>query len=109
MLALGVSMAISSLNVIWRDVQWIWPVIMQTGFFLTPIMYSMDIFKGVSVSWILKYNPMTAVLDSMRFTLINTPASLSMDMAYAAVFALVAIVAGWLIFYWLEPRFGEEV
>jgi lipopolysaccharide transport system permease protein len=109
MLALGVSMAIASLNVIWRDVQWIWPVIMQTGFFLTPIMYSMDIFKGVSVSWILKYNPMTAVLDSMRFTLINTPASLSMDMLYAAVFALVAIVVGWLIFYWLEPRFGEEV
>jgi lipopolysaccharide transport system permease protein len=108
-LTLGVSMVISSLNVIWRDVQWIWPVVMQAGFFLTPIMYSMDILKGVPMAWVLQFNPMTAILNSMRFSLINTPASLTGDMVYATLIALILLAAGWLIFYKLEPRFGEEV
>jgi lipopolysaccharide transport system permease protein len=109
LLALGVSMAISSLNVIWRDIQWIWPVIMQAGFFLTPVMYSMDIFKGFSYAWILQFNPMTAILNSMRYVLIDTPASILNDMAYATAFTIIVIVIGWLIFNRLEPRFGEEV
>jgi lipopolysaccharide transport system permease protein len=108
-LALGVSLAISSLNVIWRDIQWIWPVIMQTGFFLTPVMYSMDIFKGFSYSWILQFNPMAAILDSLRYVLIDRPVPILNEMAYATIIALIAIVAGWLIFIKLEPRFGEEV
>jgi lipopolysaccharide transport system permease protein len=108
-LALGVSMAISSLNVIWRDIQWIWPVIMQAGFFLTPVMYSMDIFKGFSYAWVLQLNPMSAVLDSLRYVMINRPVPILNDMVYAAIIAVIAIVVGWLVFNKLEPRFGEEV
>ena len=109
MLALGVSLMISSLNVIWRDVQWIWPVIMQAGFFLTPVMYSMDTLKGIPQAWVLKYNPMTAILDSIRYVLINRQAPILNDMVYATVFAGIVIVVGWLVFRKLEPRFGEEV
>jgi lipopolysaccharide transport system permease protein len=108
-LALGVSLAISSLNVIWRDIQWAWPVVMQAGFFLTPIMYSMDTLKGIPQSWILKLNPMADILDSMRYVLINRNAPLVNDLAYAAMAALALVVIGWLIFSRLEPRFGEEV
>jgi lipopolysaccharide transport system permease protein len=108
-LALGVSMAISSLNVIWRDVQWIWPVVMQAGFFLTPVMYSMDIFKGFSYAWVLQLNPMSAILNSLRYALINRPVPILYEMAYAVAFSAVVIVLGWLVFSRLEPRFGEEV
>jgi lipopolysaccharide transport system permease protein len=114
-LALGVSLMISSLNVIWRDVQWIWPVVMQAGFFLTPIMYSRNIFDSMPyVGEVLKYNPMAAILDSLRYVLINKSAPLFyaqvLDyMGYAAIVAIVAVVAGWLVFNRLEPRFGEEV
>lgn len=109
LLALGVSMAISSLNVIWRDIQWIWPVIMQAGFFLTPVMYSMDIFKGFSYAWVLQLNPMSAILDSLRYALINRQVPILNEMVYAAIIAIIAIAVGWLIFSKLEPRFGEEV
>ena len=108
-LALGVSLIISSLNVIWRDVQWIWPVVMQAGFFLTPVMYSMDTFKGIPESWVLKYNPMGAVLDSLRYILMSRPAPILTDLGYAGILAIVIITAGWRIFNKLEPRFGEEV
>jgi lipopolysaccharide transport system permease protein len=107
--ALGVSLLISSLNVVWRDVQWIWPVVMQAGFFLTPIMYSLDIFNGLPYVWALQYNPMTAILDSLRFALMNRPAPIVSYLSFAAAVSLVVTVAGALVFNWLEPRFGEEV
>lgn len=114
-LALGVSLTIASLNVIWRDVQWIWPVVMQAGFFLTPIMYSRGIFDSIPYAGeVLKYNPMAAILDSLRYVLINRSAPLFYAqilnyMEYAAIVAIVMIAAGWLVFNKLEPRFGEEV
>jgi lipopolysaccharide transport system permease protein len=114
-LALGVSLLISSLNVIWRDVQWIWPVVMQAGFFLTPIMYFRNIFDNIPyVGEVLKYNPMAAILDSLRYVLINQYApqfyGRILDYTgYAIMFAAALMVAGWFVFNRLEPRFGEEV
>jgi lipopolysaccharide transport system permease protein len=108
-LALGVGFALSSLNVVWRDVQWIWPVVMQAGFFLTPIMYSMDLFSGFKFAWVLSLNPMTAVLDSLRYALIGRQVPILFDLCYVSALAIILIIAGWLVFNRLEPRFGEEV
>ncbi|OPY27208.1 MAG: ABC-2 type transporter [Methanocella sp. PtaU1.Bin125] len=108
-LALGVSLAIASLNVVLRDIQWIWPVVMQAGFFLTPILYSMDILKGIPFAWVLQYNPMGSILEAMRHVLIGRPAPLLFDLGYAALVAAAMLAIGWLIFVRLEPRFGEEV
>jgi lipopolysaccharide transport system permease protein len=107
--ALGVGLAISALNVTLRDIQWIWPVIMQAGFFLTPIMYSLDTLKGVPFAWALAYNPMGNILDGFRYVLIGRPTPLLNGLAYAALIALAMLAIGWLIFSKLEPRFGEEV
>ena len=112
-LALGVALIISSLNVIWRDIQWIWPVIMQAGFFLTPIMYSMSMFQGYGDAWVLNYNPMAGILNALRDVLIIYPvpavATIAGSLAYPALTALVLVIIGWLLFNRLEPRFGEEV
>jgi lipopolysaccharide transport system permease protein len=107
--ALGVGLAISALNVTLRDIQWIWPVVMQAGFFLTPIMYSLETLKGIPFAWALAYNPMGNILDALRCVLIGRPAPLLTDLAYAALAAVAVLAVGWIIFSKLEPRFGEEV
>lgn len=107
--ALGVSLALASLNVTLRDIRWIWPVVMQAGFFLTPVMYSTGTLKGIPFGWALEFNPMGCILDALRCVLIGRPAPLLNDLAYAALVALAALVIGWVIFSKLEPRFGEEV
>ena len=108
-LALGVSLTIASLNVIWRDVQWIWPVVMQAGFFLTPVMYSMATLNGIPFARLLALNPMAGILDSLRYSLIGMPAPIITDIAYVAVFAFVLLLLGGLIFSRMEPKFAEEV
>ena len=39
LIILGLSLALSALNVYFRDVQFIWAVVIQIGFFATPIIY----------------------------------------------------------------------
>ena len=64
-LSLGLSFLLSVLNVYFRDIQFIWQVAVQAGFFLSPIFYSLDIFPE-NIRMILSINPMVHVLDIAR-------------------------------------------
>lgn len=110
-LVLGVSLAIASLNVRFRDIQWIWSVVMQAGFFATPIMYSMSVFKDKTVAGLISYNPVGAIMGLLRDTSIYSGLYHTdlMIILYTAIFAIVVLFAGWLIFKRLEPDFAEEV
>ncbi len=108
---LGLSLAIASLNVRYRDVQWIWGVVMQAGFFATPIMYSMTVFNESQYAWILGYNPMGMIMGLTRDTLIyglNATVGLEYVWLVAAV-SIITLVVGWLVFSRIEPMFAEEV
>ncbi|CAJ35696.1 ABC transporter permease [Methanocella arvoryzae] len=110
-IVLGISLGIASLNVKYRDVQWIWGVIMQAGFFATPIMYSIDIFKDSQYAWILASNPIGVLMELMRDSLIygiNNTVSLNL-IWFVVLVCLIVLGAGWLIFNKIEPEFAEEV
>jgi len=106
---LGISLAIASLNVRFRDVQWIWAVVIQVGFFLTPIMYSISIFKGSGYEWLINLNPIGVLMDITRDTLIYSTVPSSLDLIYAIGSSLLLLALGWMIFNRLEPSFAEEV
>jgi lipopolysaccharide transport system permease protein len=108
-LVLGASLAIASLNVRFRDIQWIWPVIMQAGFFMTPIIYSMDFFQGKPFAGILALNPMGIILNEMRDALIYDRLPQAADVAYISIIAFLMLIAGLAIFRKMEPTFAEEV
>jgi len=110
-LVLGVSLIIASLNVRYRDIQWIWGVVMQAGFFVTPIMYSMDVFKGKNYASLINFNPIGAIMGLLRNTSIYSGIStIDVDtLGYVTFFSVVVLVIGWLVFKWFEPTFAEEV
>jgi len=61
-LILGLALPLSVLNVKYKDVQFIWGVIIHAGFFLTPIFYSIDILPQ-QVQSILIYSPMVQIVN----------------------------------------------
>lgn len=107
-LALGVSMALSALNVYYRDVQFIWDVLMQAGFFATPILYTLDILPETLQKFAL-LNPMARIIISARNTVIySTPASLE-DLLFMFASSIFFLIIGYAIFSRLEPGFAEEI
>lgn len=105
---LGLSMALSALNVYFRDVQFIWRLVVQVGFFATPILYPITIFPE-SVQRILMLNPMAQIITMMRdCSLYGIPPDL-MNLTYIAVSAVLVLQLGYFIFERLEPKFAEAI
>jgi lipopolysaccharide transport system permease protein len=107
--ALGIALAIASLNVRFRDVQWMWAVVMQAGFFATPIMYSVSIFQNSTHLKLLAYNPMGLIIDMMRNMLIYQQWPATTGLIFTGAVAALCLALGSLVFRKLEPSFAEEV
>jgi lipopolysaccharide transport system permease protein len=107
-ISLGLSLALSSLNVFYRDVQFIWQVLLQVGYFVTPILYTIDIFPKNLQKFVL-LNPIARILISARDTIIySSPAKIE-DLLFMFLSSIVFLLVGYIIFSRLEPRFAEEI
>lgn len=108
MLIVGLSLGLASLNVYYRDIQYIWAVILQAGFFATPILFPISIIP-VKYVWIVKLNPMTHVIDMLRGSMIYSTSPITIDLIFVIISTFMILVIGYIIFLRLEPRFAEEV
>lgn len=65
--ATGIGMYLAALNVKYRDVKQALPFFIQTGLFLTPVIYPVTLVPA-QYQWILYLNPMTGVITTIRST-----------------------------------------
>jgi len=106
--SLGLSLALSALNVFYRDVQFIWQVLLQVGYFATPILYTIDIFPKNLQKFVL-LNPIARIIISARDTIIySSPAKIE-DLLFMFLSSTVFLIVGYIIFSRLEPGFAEEI
>jgi ABC-2 type transport system permease protein len=70
-LALGCSLFLSAAFVKFRDIGYIWEVIMQAGFYLTPVLYPMSQIPNETFRKIILLNPMAQAIQDARFSLIS--------------------------------------
>lgn len=105
---LGISLPLSVLNVKYRDVQFIWKVILQAGFFVTPVFYKLDILP-TNIQGILKYSPMVQIITmAHNISLYDTLPSLE-SVEIAIFTTLIIFVIGYFIFYKCQKRVVEEL
>lgn len=107
-LSLGVSIALAALNVFFRDVQFIWQVILQAGFFATPVIYTIDIFPPY-LQKIVLLNPMARIIISARDCIIYSLPVSNENILFIVVASLIILVSGYIIFFRLEQNFAEEI
>lgn len=69
--ALGISLLLSSAYVKYRDVNYIWEVIMQAGFYMTPIIYPIAKITNLSLQKIIMLNPMAQAIQDSRYAVIT--------------------------------------
>jgi ABC-2 type transport system permease protein len=69
--ALGFSLFLSAAYVKYRDVSYIWDVVMQAGFYVTPILYPLSLIPNVTFQKILLLNPMAQAIQEARHALVT--------------------------------------
>lgn len=107
-LALGLVMLTSALNVFSRDLRLVTPFVMQLWMILTPVMYPLEEVEG-NLRGIYIANPMTGVVESFRSVLVygeNPDFSLLLP---AMVLAIVVLVIGTLYFSNVQHRFADVI
>ncbi len=107
-LVLGIGWLLSALRVFIKDVGEIVGVVLQLGFWFTPIFWSADNIPD-EYKYLIKLNPMFYIIDGYRNTFINhvwfweqyrvTP--------YFLVTTGVLFIAGAVVFKRLRPHFGD--
>ena len=105
---LGLALILASIDVYFRDIEYMTGVVTMAWIWLTPIMYPMDIVPP-ELSWIINLNPMTPIVRSYQNILYYKMAPDVASLVHVAVIAVLFLIAGELIFIKLEKRFAEEM
>ncbi len=63
---------LSAVNVKYRDVRYVLPFLIQTLFFITPVMYDTSIIKQPWIKSILELNPLNFAIELVRNNMMNT-------------------------------------
>ncbi len=107
--ALGISFISSATAVFFKDTRNFLDIVMQLWFFLTPIIYRMqDVFPNGQriLYWV---NPPASLISSFRLLFYDV-AWPDMSFLVRMFFSCaITLVAGWLYFMKLSPKFVEEL
>ena len=108
--AFGIGMIVALLNVRYRDVSYLTAVGLQVLFYATPIVYREDIVaEHKTAAFILKLNPMTHFVGSMRRALYQLQAPTLLNWTAMSLSAVFMVIIGWTVFAAKAPRFIEEI
>ncbi len=107
-IALGGGLFFGALEVPYRDIQYIVPVGIQFLLFASPVAYSLASVPAGARFW-YELNPLTGLLEGMRWALIGTPRPPLGLAAYSLCFSLVAILLGTVVFSRMERQFADVI
>jgi lipopolysaccharide transport system permease protein len=105
--SLAVSLWLSALNAMYRDVQYTLPFLTQFWLFLTPVAYPSSIVPE-RWRWLYGLNPMAGVVDGFRWALLG--GSPPGPLVLVSALATCALLVGGLFFYRrMERTFADVV
>lgn len=106
--ALAVSLWLSALDVLYRDVQYVIPFLVQLWMFVSPVIYSIDKIPAGPLRVVFALNPMTAVIGGFRWALLGEQSPTGyMWLSIGAV--VVLLIAGLFYFKRVERVFADVV
>lgn len=97
-LGLGVSLFLAAAFVKYRDLSHIWEVLMQAGFYVTPILYPLTLITNVDFQKLLLLNPMAQAIQDARYVLVSHhPSVITIERAYNSDLIRLAPIAGCIL------------
>ena len=106
MLALGIGMLMSALNVKYRDVRHALPFLMQIWMFSSPVMYPMPV--GWRFHWLFALNPMAGIIEGFRSALFEKAFDW-FTLGISAVIILLILIYAVFSFNRMEKSFADVI
>jgi lipopolysaccharide transport system permease protein len=109
----GLALAIASLNVLFRDIEFLVAALLLPLFFLTPVLYPLTDQQIASRQWVVDLihwaNPLSPPIEALHAVLFYGNLPTWGDTIYTLVAALVALALGAWVFNGVDDQIAVEV
>lgn len=110
-LGLGLGILISSLTTKYRDFQFLIAFGVQLFMYATPIVYPLSLAKEKlgEYYWIAVANPMTSIVETMKFAFLGEGEFSWYYLGYSFIFMVSVLIIGTVVFNKVEQTFMDTV
>ena len=105
--ALAVSLWLSALNVLYRDVQYVIPFLVQLWMFVSPVIYPIEQIPTGALRIVFSLNPMTGVIGGFRWALLGE--QFPGRYLWISMAAVAVVLAGGLFYFKRMERVFADV
>jgi ABC-2 type transport system permease protein len=112
----GLSLFLAAAYVKYRDLSFVWEVLMQAGFYLTPVLYPLSIITNIAVQKLLLINPVAQAMQDARSVVVTTETITITDAWGSSIarlipiaISLVILLIGILYFKKESKYFAENI
>ena len=106
--SLGLSFFLSALNVMYRDLRYVVPFFISLCLFVTPVIYPAKMIPE-KFSWILNLNPMTGIIEMMRFCIFPNYEFSIMSFMYSLLMCTAFFWGGLFFFNKYDKKFADVI
>jgi homopolymeric O-antigen transport system permease protein len=104
----AVSLFVAMANLFYRDVKYIFEVVITLWMFATSVLYPVRTMHG-RLGTLLRLNPMTAIIDGYRDVLFGAGPPDWASLSAAALLSVVVLLVVWTQFHRSEFEFAERI
>jgi ABC-type polysaccharide/polyol phosphate export permease len=104
----AVALLLAMANLFYRDVKYLFEVVITVWMFSTSVLYPVDRVTGWA-GVLLRLNPMTPIVDAYRSVLLRGEVPSLIPISVTAAVAVTLLATVWLVFHRSEFQFAEYI
>jgi lipopolysaccharide transport system permease protein len=104
----GLALILAAANLFYRDVQYVFNLIILVWMYLTPVIYPTELFPA-QYRWIFQLNPMAVIINAYRQVILAGAEPNYLSLSLAAVLSVLLLAIGFKLFKRLEGIFADIV
>ncbi len=108
-LALGFGILFSSLTTKYRDLTFLLSFIVQLWMYATPVIYPLSTIDNPKLKMLMSANPLTSIMETFKYGMLGVGEFSWVSLGYSAIFAIVLLAIGIIVFNRIQKTFMDTV
>ncbi len=107
-LTAAVALLLAMGNLFYRDIKYLFDIILSVAMFATSVVYPVDRIGGV-LGTVLALNPVTTIIDAYRSVLLRGTLPPAGPFLAASIISVLLLMTAWALFHRGELQFAENI
>ena len=108
-MAVGFGMIFSSMTTKYRDIQIMLAKIISLWVYITPVIYPLSMVSNEKLNLAMSLNPVTPVMEAIKYSLLGQGQFSWLWLGYSALFTLILLIIGLMLFNKVQKSFMDTV